>query len=205
MVNVSNLRNPGMAYVALSRCTNLMNVKLVGDLNRKDAGWTPDVMALQFCLYNRTCGADEMLFISDKKKKLSDVHRREWKEPKWNHIYIDFETYVASGVQKPYYNHIMHQIDGCVEAEMSLFDERWEGGSRCDVAKKTWEYIRDVAIEQANAIADLKKRGDSCAGLVKQLTSHTPTVIGYNLSGFDLHFIVQQYLADPIAADRFRL
>ena len=32
-----------------------------------------------------------------------------------------------------------------------------------------------------------------------------PTLIGYNLAGFDLHFILQKYLCDDEAARRFQI
>jgi hypothetical protein len=41
--------------------------------------------------------------------------------------------------------------------------------------------------------------------LVKKLKKSVPTLIGYNISGFDMHFIMQNILRDPIASQRFKL
>lgn len=125
VVDMSGLFTEGMAYVALSRCTNLLNVKITGWVKRTDKGWVPNSDAYQFCTFNRACGADEMLFIKDEIKQLTNVTKHRWEAPRWNHIYLDFETYNVAGTQKPYYNHILHQIDGSTVKEMSLFDELW--------------------------------------------------------------------------------
>ena len=81
-----------MGYVALSRCRDLSKVQLVGKLNLEEKGWLPNGWALEFWNSGKTASADQLLFIPDSKKQLKNVKRHSWKEPNWNHIYIDFET-----------------------------------------------------------------------------------------------------------------
>lgn len=63
-----------------------------------------------------------MLFIPNTKKQLKGVRRLKWQEPNWNHIYIDFETYLDGMVQKPYYNHLYHMHGDKEVAKLSFFD-----------------------------------------------------------------------------------
>jgi hypothetical protein len=42
-------------------------------------------------------------------------------------------------------------------------------------------------------------------GALKKAKKAIPTIVGYNLSGFDLHFLMQKYLDDELCAQRFRL
>ena len=130
-----------------------------------------------------------MLFIPDTKKQLKGVRRHTWKQPNWNHIYIDFETCVDGQVTKPYYNHLLHLHGEKEIAKLSFFDQRWEGGERCNVAKATWEYVQKVALAYGDNMANCK--GDKTKiALVKKLKNEIPTLIGFNLSGFDLHFLM---------------
>jgi hypothetical protein len=97
-----------MAYVALSRVRDLDNLQIADKIDQDDKGWRPNAFALEFYKTGKTISADQMLFIPDTKKQLKGVRRHVWKKPNWNHIYIDFETYVHGSVQKTYYNHILH-------------------------------------------------------------------------------------------------
>ena len=178
-----------MAYVALSRVRDLNNLQLV-NVNTSEKGWQPNDIALEFYNTGKTISSDQMLFISDTKKQIKNVRRLKWSTPIWNHIYIDFETYLDGCVQKTYYNHLLHIHGDKTVAKLSFFDQLWQDGVRCDVSKATWEYIRDIAINYGDDMSKLKGIKDKIA-VYKNLKKQIPTIIGYNLSGFDLHFIVQ--------------
>ena len=60
-----------------------------------------------------------------------------------------------------------------------------------------------MAVQYGNEIARLKQDKGMIA-LVKKLKKEIPTIVGFNLSGFDLHFLVQKYLNDPVASARFK-
>lgn len=122
-----------MAYVALSRVRDLNNLQLEGVVNLKDKGWQPNSLALEFYRTGKTISADQMLFIPNQKKQLKGVRRHKWAEPAWNHIYIDFETYLDGAVQRPYYNHLLHLRGQTQVCKQSFFDQLWEGGERVDV------------------------------------------------------------------------
>lgn len=95
-------------YVALSRVRDLDKLQIADKIDRNDKGWQPNPFALEFYRTGKTISADQMLFIPDTKKQLKGIRRHSWKQPNWNHIYIDFETYVTGSVQRPYYNHLLH-------------------------------------------------------------------------------------------------
>lgn len=42
-------------------------------------------------------------------------------------------------------------------------------------------------------------------GVVRKVRKEVPTIIGFNLSGFDLHFLMQKFLGDETASARFKL
>ena len=42
-------------------------------------------------------------------------------------------------------------------------------------------------------------------GIVRKERKLVPTIVGYNLSGFDLHFLMQRYLEDAVCSRRFKL
>lgn len=132
--------------------------------------------------------------------------KKEWEplEKKFNAIFIDFETYLDGHIQRPYYNKILHQCSGKTVHEQSYFDQLWSGGQRCDVGQATWDYIRNVAIAYADNLVELKKHKEKL-GIVRGQRKLCPTIVGYNLSGFDLHFLMQKYLGDSIASCRFKL
>ena len=71
------------------------------------------------------------------------------------------------------------------------------------MAQGTWDYVREVAVQYGNELARLKQDKGKIA-LVKKIKKEIPTVVGFNLSGFDLHFLVQKYLNDPVASARFK-
>jgi hypothetical protein len=88
--------------------------------------------------------------------------------------------------------------------KLSYFDQLWDGGVRSDVGKDTWDYIRNVAVQYGDNLAKLKDDKSMIACLKKE-KKNIPTIIGYNLSGFDLHFLMQKYLQDDVCAKRFKL
>lgn len=122
VVHVDGLFEEGMAYVALSRVRDLNKLQIASKINREDRGWYPNSFALEFYRSGKTISADQMLFIPDSKKQLKGVRRLTWKAPVWNHIYIDFETFVDGFVQRPYYNHLLHVHGDQEVAKQSFFD-----------------------------------------------------------------------------------
>ena len=61
-----------------------------------------------------------------------------------------------------------------------------------------------MACKYGDNIARLKEDKSKIA-LVKKLRKEIPTIIGFNLSGFDLHFLMQKYLGDAVCSARFKL
>ena len=56
-----------------------------------------------------------------------------------------------------------------------------------------------------NDFANVKKKKRSMTAMMRKLRDEVPTLVGYNLAGFDLHFILQKYLEDEVSAERFKL
>lgn len=105
----------------------------------------------------------------------------------------------------PYYNKLVHKKGNKIVKEEQFFDQLWEGGERCDVGQKTWDYIRQVAVSFGDNLKNIKSEGQKSIALYKKVKKDIPTIVGYNLSGFDLHFLMQKYLQDELCQKRFKL